>query len=251
MNQHHEDSIKNMITHYRGDPDIIALFLIGSVATGTERPDSDLDGVAIVSNENYEKRAENSILEEVIHGKCTYAGGYFDVHYMSREVLERLAASGAEPMRNMFSCTRVLFSDDPDLPAIAAQIPVFQKSEVPEKRLSYYCTMSMFSSYFLKACKADGFMRLHIADGMIYNLYKLILLENEVLFPSVRKLEMTVIGVKNKPEGIVEKCHALIKTLSEEGFDDILKSYHEWTAYDYPKSSSVINNHFKDPYDWH
>lgn len=250
MYKHHKDSIKNMIEHYHEDPDVIALFLIGSVATNTERPDSDLDGVVVISKENYEKRVENATLEEVVRGKCTYEGGYFDVHYMSREVIEGLAASGAEPMRNMFSSARVLFCNDPDLPGIVAKIPVFQKSEVEKKRLNYYCTMSMFSSYFLKTCKAEGFMRLHIADGMIYNLYKLILLENEVLFPSMRKLELSVIGLKNKPEGIVEKCHELIRTLSEEAFDDILKSYREWTTYDYPKSGSVISNHFRDPYDW-
>jgi predicted nucleotidyltransferase len=51
MLKHHEDSIKIMISHYREDSEITALFLTGSVATGTERLDSDLDGVAVVSQE--------------------------------------------------------------------------------------------------------------------------------------------------------------------------------------------------------
>lgn len=250
MYKHHEDSIIKMAEHYREDPTIKALFLIGSVATGTERIDSDLDGVAVVTEEEYARRRKASLTMETCHGKCTYEAGYFDIHYMDRAEMEKLAVSGTEPMRNMFSCARVLFTDDPELPEIAAKIPVFQKAEAEEKRLNYYCTMSMFSSYFLKACKADGLMRFHIADGMIYNLYKLILIENEVLFPSMRKLEMTVIGVKNKPDGIIEKCHKLMETLSEECFDDILTSYREWTTYDYPKKGSIIGNHFRDPYDW-
>lgn len=34
MYKHHEESIKNMISHYRENEEIKALFLIGSVATG-------------------------------------------------------------------------------------------------------------------------------------------------------------------------------------------------------------------------
>jgi len=56
MHKHHQESIENMAAHYRDNPEIIALFLVGSVATGTERPDSDLDGVAIVSQEYYEEK---------------------------------------------------------------------------------------------------------------------------------------------------------------------------------------------------
>ena len=54
--KHHEDSIKNMIAYFQENPEIIALFLTGSVATGTERPNSDLDGVAVVSQEYYEQK---------------------------------------------------------------------------------------------------------------------------------------------------------------------------------------------------
>ena len=39
MHKHHQESIENMAAHYRQNPEIIALFLVGSVATGTERPD--------------------------------------------------------------------------------------------------------------------------------------------------------------------------------------------------------------------
>ena len=53
MYKHHQESIENMIAHYTQDPEVIALFLVGSVATGTERLDSDLDGVAVVSQEYF------------------------------------------------------------------------------------------------------------------------------------------------------------------------------------------------------
>ncbi len=127
MYQHHEESIQNMIKHYSEDAEIKALFLIGSVATDTERPDSDIDAVAIVSEEYYLRKKNSVGLEEVYFGKCTYEGGYFNIHYMTRGELEQLAKNGSEPMRNMFSCARTLYCDEPELPDLVAGIPIFQR----------------------------------------------------------------------------------------------------------------------------
>lgn len=71
--KHHEESIKNMIAHFKENPEIIALFLNGSVATGTERSNSDIDGVAVVSSEYYmqkkimtPKQIYNALLAEKV-----------------------------------------------------------------------------------------------------------------------------------------------------------------------------------------
>lgn len=239
-----------MIQHYRENAEIKALFLIGSVATGTERPDSDLDAVAIVSNNYHEQKKNNEGLEEVYFGKCTYEGGYFNIHYMTREDLKQLVKNGSEPMRNMFSCARTLYCDEPDLPDLVADIPVFQKSEAEAKQFRFYCTLKMFYTYFWASCKPEGFMRLHVADGMIYNLYRLILIENEILFPSMRKLEDYVKRAPNKPEGIIEKCRRFMQTLSDEDCLALVDSYEAWTSYDYPKDHNIVMNHFADPYEW-
>lgn len=250
MYKHHEDSIENMIKHYRENPEIKALFLIGSVATGTERPDSDIDAVAVVSKDYYEQKKSTDGLEEVYYGKCTYEGGYFNIHYMTRENLEQIADNGSEPMRNMFSCARTLYCDEQDLPGLVSSIPIFQKGEAKAKQFRFYCTLKMFYIYFWAVCKPEGFMRLHVADGMIYNLYRLILIENEILFPSMRKLEEYVKGAPNKPEGIIEKCRRFMQTLSDEDCLAIVESYEAWTGYDYPKDHNIIMNNFADPYEW-
>jgi predicted nucleotidyltransferase len=250
MYKHHEESIKNMITHYRENKEIKALFLIGSVATGTARSDSDIDAVAVVSQEYHEQKKNNEGLEEVYWGKCAYEGGYFNIHYMTRENLEDVGKNGSEPMRNMFACAKPLFCDELDLPELAAKIPVFQKSEAAAKQFRFYCTFKMFYSYFWKACKPEGYIRFHVANGMIFNLYRLILLENEILFPSVRKLEEYVKIAKNKPDKIIEKCHRFMQTLSDDDCLALVDSYEKWTSYDYPKEHNVVMNNFSNPYEW-
>ena len=249
MLKHHEDSINIMISHYRKDPEITALFLIGSVATGTQRPDSDLDGVAVVSPQCYEKKKKGKGTMEACFGKCTYQGGYFDVHFKTRKQLEELAESGSEPMRNMFSAAKVLYCNEPDLPEIVARIPVFQKKDAAEKQKRFYCTLKQFYNYYWRCCKPQGFHRQYVANGMIFNLYRLILLENEILFPSSRKLERTVQRAEKKPDDILEKCQRLMKTLADEDALVLVESYEAWTSYDLPTDDTIIANGFFDPYD--
>jgi len=252
MYKHHQESIEKMTAYYSQNPEIIALFLIGSVATGTERPDSDLDGVAVVSQEYYEEKRKNSADCESIFGKCTYESGYFDIHFESRQHMEELAASGSEPMRNMFTDARVLFCSQPGLPELAAKIPIFQKKEAEIKQLKFYCTLKQSYSYYWKICKPEGFMKNHVANGMVFNLYRLILIENEILFPSVRKLETAVINAPNKPDGIVEKCQKFIVDLTEHDASGLVKSYESWTSYKYPdpKNFQFIANNYLNPWEW-
>lgn len=250
MYQHHADSIMRMAEYYRKDPHICALFLIGSVATHTERPDSDLDGVAIIPPEYYAQKQAGIGTMEVVHGHCTYEGGYFDIHFLTKDLLRELAEKGSEPMRNMFSCAQPLFCDDPELIELAKIIPSYPRAEKSQKLKQYYCTFKMFYRYFWKACKPEGFARLHVADGMIYSLYRLILVENELLFPGFRKLETRVIDAPDKPDNIVEMCRRFISTLSDEDAAALIHAYETWRSYDYPKDQAVVSNNFRDPYDW-
>jgi hypothetical protein len=250
--KHHQESIENMIAHYSQNPEIIAMFLVGSIVTGTERPDSDLDGVAIVSPEYYEEKKKTGDEHESFFGKCTYKEGYFDIHYITRQYMEELAESGSEPMRNMFTNARVLYCHESGLPELAAKIPIFPKKEMALKQLRFYCTFKQFYSYYWRMCKPEGFMKDHIANGMVYNLYRLILIENEILFPSVRKLETFVLNARNKPGGIVEKCQKFMTTLADEDALDLITSYESWTSYKYPdpKNFQFIANNYLNPWEY-
>ncbi|MCL2016087.1 MAG: nucleotidyltransferase domain-containing protein [Defluviitaleaceae bacterium] len=250
MFKHHEESIKNMISHYQKNAEIIALFLIGSVATGTARADSDLDGVAVVSENYLEWRRKNGGLEEVCREGCTYEGGYFNIHYMTIKNLENTAANGQEPMRNMFVAAQPLFCPDPAIQSLVAKIPIFQTADAAAKQFKFYCTFRMFYNYFWVSCKPTGYMRHHVIDGMIYNLYRLILLENQILFPSMRKLEEYVKAAPNKPANILEKCAALMSTQSNEDCTALVAAYETWTSYDFPKDHNVIMNNFNNPLEW-
>lgn len=240
MYQHHEESLKIMEKMFREREGVIALVFGGSVAKGMERPDSDLDGMVIVTDACYEELAKENRLAEVIPGHCTYEGGYFDVKYMTKEYLRQAAEKGSEPTRNSFVKSRVLFTQDPEIEELVAAIPVFQEKEREEKMRSFYCDMQLNYGYFWLGCRPEGYMKIRVASEIVYCIYRLILQENRVLFPCNRRLEETVEGVEKKPEGIVELCREFCDTLDEQVLKEIMERYHKWTSWAYPTDPSIF-----------
>lgn len=200
MYPHHQESLQIMQEYFEKQ-DVIALIFGGSVAKGTERPDSDLDAMVVVSDEIYRHRQAEHRTAETIGGLCTYEGGYFDVKYMTKDFLLDAAEHGSEPARNAFLKARVLFTRDPEIPDILARIPVFQTHEKEEKLLSFYADYWLNHFYFLKGCRVEGYMRLHAVGEIVYSLYRILLQEHEVLFACNRRLEEQVASLDPRVRG--------------------------------------------------
>lgn len=99
-----------------------------------ERENSDIDGMVILSDMDYEKKEKANSTTETIDGLCTYEGGYFDIKYMTKKYLADLAEKGSEPARNGFTKAKILFCNDSEIEEILPRIPVFQKKE---KEIAY------------------------------------------------------------------------------------------------------------------
>lgn len=203
MYRHHVESLENLKRYFSGKEEVIALIFGGSVAKGCERPDSDLDAMVVIGREAYERRVRTNTTAETISGYCTYEGGYFDVKYMTKEFLQDAAEKGSEPARNAFVKAQVLFTKDPEIPQIVSKIPVFQKGEKEDKMLSFYADFWLNYYYFLKSCPVDGYMKLHAVNEVIYSIYRMVLQEGEILFPSNRRLEEFVETLSDKTAELV------------------------------------------------
>lgn len=250
MYKHHEQSIDNMKDYYR-KRGAIALILAGSVARGTERADSDLDGMVILSEEEYAEKEKNNTTTEIIDGLCTYEGGYFDIKYMTKEYLKDLAEKGSEPARTGFMKARILFCDDAEIEAILPLIPVFQKTEQKEKLLSFYSDFWLNYHYFLKSCPIDGYMKMHTIAEIIYSIYRMILQENELLFDCNRRLEQQVESISEKTAELVCLGRNLENSQSIPDADKFVDKYIEITTYVPPKDIAVILTRYaKDFQEW-
>lgn len=250
MYQHHIDSIEKMKAYYAGKEGLIALVLGGSVAKGNERPDSDLDGMLIVTDEEYERRKAMGKTAECIVGECTYEGGYFDMKYMTKDYIKAAAANASEPTRNSFIGARVLFSSDPEIDELVPKIGVFQTQERDDKMLSFYGAYLLNHNYFIRSCKVDGYMRTHVVGEIIYSIYRMILQENEILFPCNRRLEETVAKCAMKPDNIIELGRKAAKGMDDESIEIFAKAYLSWTKYPLPEKSAAHSRYVTDYEQW-
>ena len=250
MHKHHEQSIENMKEYYRKHG-ALALILTGSVAKGTERADSDLDGVVILSEEEYAEKDKKNTTTETIDGLCTYEGGYFDIKYMTKQYLMDLAEKGSEPARNGFAKAKILFCNDAEIEDILPLIPIFQKAEKKEKLLSFYSDFWLNYYYFLKSCPIDGYMKMNAIVEIIYSIYRMILQENEILFDCNRRLEQQVESVSEKAVELVRLGRKLEISQSIEDADRFVDKFMEITTYVPPKDLAVVLTRYsKDFQEW-
>ena len=251
MYQHHKESLENLKKYFVDREEVIAVIFGGSVAKGCERPDSDLDAMIVVSDEEYEIRQRENRTAETIEGYCTYEGGYFDIKYMTKQFLMDAAAKGSEPARNAFVKSVVLFTKDSEISEIVSRIPVFQKSEKEEKMLSFYADFWLNYYYFLKGCPIDGYMKLHAINEVIYSIYRMVLQENEILFPSNRRLEEFVENISQDTRRLVSLGKACGKSQEMGALDEFVSCFLELTSYEAPADiSSILSRYTMDFEQW-
>ncbi len=251
MYKHHEESLGRLKEYFADREEVIAVIFGGSVAKGCERPDSDLDAMIVVTDEAYERRVESNTTAETIDGYCTYEGGYFDVKYMTKGFLQDAAKKGSEPARNAFLKSRVLFTKDEEIPQIVDKIPVFQKQEKEEKMLSFYADFWLNYYYFLKSCPVDGYMKLHAVNEVIYSIYRMILQENEILFPSNRRLEEFVEKISEETAQLTALGRAAAKTQEMADVDAFVQFFLQITSYEISSNiGNVLSRYTTDFEQW-
>ncbi|MDE7325096.1 MAG: nucleotidyltransferase domain-containing protein [Lachnospiraceae bacterium] len=251
MYKHHEESLENLKNYFLGRKEVTALIFGGSVAKGCERPDSDLDAMVVVTKEDYAQRVKNHRTAETITGYCTYEGGYFDVKYMTKEFLIDAAEKGSEPARNAFLGARVLFTKDEEIPGIVAKIPIFQKGEKEEKMLSFYADFWLNYYYFLKSCPVDGYMKLHAVGEVIYSVYRMVLQENEILFPCNRRLEDFVEKISDQTAKLVGLGKRAADSQRMEDVDAFVEFFYGVLTWEKPTEiGTVLSRYTTDFEQW-
>ena len=248
MYRHHRESIEKLKEYFSGREGVIAVILDGSIVKGTARPDSDVDAVVVVTEEAYAALKAENRLAEVIPGHCTYPQGYFDVKYKTKEILRRAAGYASEPTRSAFEKAVVLFSADDEIAPLIEKIAAYPEDTFEVKLNCFCANLQLNRGYFLGCVQKDNaYMRAHLAQEIVYSVYRLILLENRKLFPCNRRLEEAVRACKKRPADVLELGAAFLKEVTEETctrfveafraqselplFDDVSESCSQYVKY--------------------
>ncbi len=246
MHEHHKQSIDNLLNLFKDEEGIVAIVLGGSVAKGCERPDSDIDVIIVVTDERYAELEETDKLSECIGEHCTYEGGYFDIKYCTAKYLTALAERGSEPSRNAFLSSKCIFAKDESIVKLIEKVPVFQKQEKDEKLLSFYSAFNLSYGYFWGASDNNPYLRTRVVSDIVLFGFRLLLQENEVLFPCHKALLQTVSNLKNKPDAIIEKAESFLANPNEDTMNSFVAGILDYIKYRPPENYSKVLTRFID-----
>lgn len=238
MYPHHIESAQKLRKYFEGQEGVIAVVLDGSTVKGNARPDSDIDAIIVVTEEKYAELAAQNRLAEVIPGHCTYEGGYFDIKYKTKAILRRAAEHASEPTRNAYVKAQVLCTTDAEIPALVAAIERYPEHTVADKIRCFCANLQLNRGYFLNIVPEDNsYMRAHLAQEIVYSVYRLILIENRALFPCNRRLEETVRACKKRPDNILELGRTFLQEITVERCEAFVQAF--WKQSDLPLNDDV------------
>ena len=104
--EQHERAISAYVESVRGDERNLAVVVVGSVARGTERPDSDVDVYLVVDDASFDEAMAANRLAWVERRDADYAGGYLDIKLASPRYLAAAIEHGDDPTRASFEGAR-------------------------------------------------------------------------------------------------------------------------------------------------
>ena len=217
MYQHHIDSIERLKEYYRAWEGVIAIVLDGSVVKGNARPDSDIDAIVVVTEEKFAELKRENRMTEVIGGCCTYEGGYFDIKYKTKALLREAAERASEPTRNAYVKAQVVYSADEEIAPLVEKIAAYPEREREAKIRCFQANLALNQNYFLNCVpESNAYMRAHLAQEIVYSVYRLILAENRVLFPCNRRLEDAVASCPHRPADILQLGAKFLQDVNPE-----------------------------------
>ena len=239
MYDHHSASIKNITDHFLAQPEVLALLLTGSLAHGLATRTSDVDVVVVLTEPAYQARLESGDTTFVRHDLCTYEGGYVDGKYASLSFIRSVSEKGSEPARWAFQGAKVLFSRNlpegyPDLEQEIGAVVRYPVEEKQERIVRFRTQVELWRWFCTEARRGgnDNRYLLNVAVGKLALFGgRLILAENEVLYP-YHKWFLRVLGsVREKPEGLVDKIDEMLREPSQEnidGFYEMVVGFRDW-----------------------
>ena len=212
MEKHHQESIDKFIAIYKNDPTILAILLGGSIAHGFAQTDADIDVCLIVDAAEFQRRKAANTLASSLWDICTYDNGYIDCKVVDLDFLTQIAQHGSDPARYAFQDCQVLFSKLDHLQKLLTQIVVYPKDKIDERRKRFASQLLAWKWYYSEALKKQNTYLVFLSlQKMVLFSSRIVLNENELLYPYHKWLLKVLETADKKPAGFLEKINNLFE----------------------------------------
>ncbi|MFF1571470.1 nucleotidyltransferase domain-containing protein [Leifsonia sp. NPDC058292] len=239
--KHHDAALTGFVERMGADPQCLAVIVSGSLARGTERPDSDVDLYVVVTEERWnEAYAERRLMYTEDDG-IGYPGGYFDIKLATLSYLDDAAERGDDPVRDSFASARVVFTRIDDLADRIARIGAASDDDWSARVSSFIAQARLHGGYFLKqaAESGDALLLHHAAVHLATSTARALLALNRVRFAGPKYLTKLVAALDDKPAGIDALLVDLVSHPTPATADAVLASLETFTGDLLPREETL------------
>ncbi len=242
MYEHHQRVIDRLVEQFQADAECLALIIGGSLVRGWGRPDSDIDILIVISEEDFQRRMETGRVLYFDREICDYEGGYIDGKYIDLAFLRDAAERGIEPTRSAFVNAQIAFSRLPELEDWIKRVATYPEHQRTAKMQAFYSQLLLLNWFVGEAEKRhDAYLMTRTVADLVLFGGRLILAYNRILYPFHKWLMRAVNDAPDKPAHFMELTDTLLKTptmASATAYVESLTHFHDWGV-DFPQA--VVN----------
>ena len=208
---HHRRFIDEVAERFAADRAVEALLVGGSVAHGLARPDSDLDVMLVVDDEELARRTAAHQVTFTDLDAGGYEGGYLDGKYISREFLAEVVERGSEPTRWAFADAIVVFSHAPDIEELVRSAGAYPEVEHGEKLRNFLGHARLMTWFHSEAAKRDDrYLAAYASSRLALYAGRAILAHNRMLYPFHKWFTTMLERAPLRPPDLLEQIRALL-----------------------------------------
>ncbi|WP_194410365.1 nucleotidyltransferase domain-containing protein [Microbacterium cremeum] len=206
-----ERALSAYVESVRGEPGALAVVLVGSVAQGRERDDSDVDVYFVVDEERFAAETAAGRFAWIERQGVDYPGSYIDIKLASPSYLEAAAERADDPTRASFQDARVVWSELPGLEGLIERITSLPDDVWDERVRSHLSQARLYGGYFLRQAveRDDQFLRAHAGAHLALAAARAALAAAHVMLPGPKYVSKLVRSVPT-PAGFVEAWERVV-----------------------------------------
>jgi predicted nucleotidyltransferase len=225
----HERLIARATERFRADPATLAVIVGGSVAHGVARPDSDVDLMLLVPDEELERRGEALTFAD--DELADYEGGYVDVKLVSPGFLAEVAERGSEPARWAFTDAFPVWSQVPELDGMLDAASAYPEHERDEK-LAQFVKHLVLAAWFLReaAKRADPYLTTYAASKVTLYAGRAVLAYNRLLFPFHKWFMHELRRAPEQPAELLPLIETLLREPRHEDAQRLVETVQQFTG---------------------
>lgn len=231
---HHQETIQRAAEALPANAERLSLLLIGSVARGNARADSDIDLYLLVRDTQQLSRDTQQRLAQLGDLAIAPCGG-ISVDPIDQAYLDAVEARGNEPARWAFTAAKIICGATPALQEQLERIARYPQEQQLERMLSFRSQLDMHFSYLeLAEWSGNRYLLHETAYKIVHFAGRLLLAAQKQLYPNRKWFWQTLVALEQKPAAFCADALAFLEAPSIRGGAQLLEKLYAFRAFPLP-----------------